>query len=256
MAVTLRYKSEGTASGPPVVILHGLLGSSSNWRSISRRLALRRRVFALDLPNHGESPHVERMSYPAMAEDVRAFLDANAIHTAMVIGHSMGGKTAMRLALETPQRIQRLVVVDIAPAVSHHEHLPWLRAMAALDLDRVTRRADAEAMLASAIPDAAMRAFLLQNLSSTPTGFAWRINLEGIEQSLPALLDFPLPEPVQPFAGPTLFLRGARSDYVRPEDETRIRELFPSAHLVTIAEAGHWIHAEQPERFLTALGAI
>lgn len=256
MAMALSYKSEGTAAGPPVVILHGLLGSSSNWRSISRRLAAHRRVIALDLPNHGASPHVERMSYPDMAADVRAFLDAQAIDKALVIGHSMGGKTAMRLALDAPQRIERLVVVDIAPGVSHHEHLPWLRAMASLDLARVTRRADADAMLAHAIPDAALRAFLLQNLVSTAAGFAWRINLQGIEKSLPALLDFPLPAPLQPFTGPALFLRGAASDYVRSEDEGRIRALFPGAEIVTIPGAGHWVHAEQPERFLAALGAL
>ena len=253
MSVALSYKAQG-AAGPPVVILHGLLGSSGNWRSISRHLAEQHRVFALDLRNHGESPHVNTMSYAAMAEDVREFLDTHDIGAATVIGHSMGGKTAMRLALQTPQRVERLVVVDIAPTVSHHDHLPWLRAMASLDLGRVTRRADAEAMLQAAVPDAAMRGFLLQNLTGTAGSFAWRINLQAIENSLPALLDFPLDTGAQRFAGPALFVRGAQSDYVLPQDETVIRALFPHSEIVTIEGAGHWVHAEQPARFLAALG--
>jgi len=254
MPVTLSYKSQGTAHGPPFVILHGLLGSSSNWRSIARRLAARHRVFTLDLPNHGDSPHVDAMSYGCMADDVCEFLDVHGIDTATVIGHSMGGKTAMRLALDAPRRIERLVVVDIAPTVSRHDHVPWLRAMADLDLGRVTRRADADAGLAASIPDTAMRQFLLQNLVNSDGGFAWRINLAGIESSLPALLDFPLGPRTRPFSGPALFLRGAHSDYVAPEDEARIRALFPRAEILTIEGAGHWIHAEQPERFLAALG--
>jgi len=252
MSVTLSYKSQGSA-GPPVVILHGLLGSSSNWRSIARRLAEQHRVFTPDLRNHGESPHVDDMSYPAMAGDVRAFLDEHAIDAATVIGHSMGGKTAMRLALDAPHRVDRLVVVDIAPTLSDHDHLPWLRAMASLDVSRITRRADAEGMLEAAVPDAAMRRFLLQNLASTAGGFAWRINLEAIESNLPALLDFPVDADVQPFTGSALFVRGAQSDYLPPKDETAVRALFPRARIVTIEDAGHWVHAQQPARFLEAL---
>ncbi len=253
MSVALSYKSHGEAAGTPVVILHGLLGSSGNWRSIARRLAEQHRVFALDLRNHGESPHLDSMSYPAMADDVRAFLDTHDIDAATIIGHSMGGKVAMRLALDAPQRVERLVVVDIAPGVSHHDHLPWLRAMASLDLGRVRRRSDADAMLAAAVPDAAMRQFLLQNLAATPGGFVWRINLAAIENNLPALLDFPLDADVQPFRRPALFVRGAQSDYVLPEDEAIIRTLFPHAGIITIEGAGHWVHAEQPARFLAAL---
>jgi len=253
MSVSLSYKSQG-AAGSPVVILHGLLGSSSNWRSIARRLAERHRVFALDLPNHGESPHVDTMSYPAMAADVAAFLDGQQLPRATLIGHSMGGKTAMRLALEQPERVQRLVVVDIAPTVSHHDHLPWLQAMADLDMSRVGRRADADRLLTEAVPDVGMRQFLLQNLVSTPDGFDWRVNLTAIANSMPALLDFPLDAGTRAFDGPALFLRGAQSDYVLQDDEAAIRELFPGSDIVTIEGAGHWVHAEQPERFLAALG--
>lgn len=255
MAVALSYKSEGTA-GPAVVILHGLLGSSSNWRSIARRLAVRHRVFCPDLRNHGDSPHVHGMSYAAMAEDVLAFLDARGIDAATIIGHSMGGKTAMRLALDAPRRVGRLVVVDIAPAESRHDHLPTLAAMAAVDLRRVTRRADADAMLAGAIPEPGMRQFVLQNLVSAPSGFEWRVNIPAIEAGMGDLLDFPVDAAATPYAGPTLFVRGALSDYVGPEHEPGIRALFPHAEIVTIEGAGHWVHAEQPARFLAALGEL
>ena len=254
MHVILSYKSQGEAAGPPVVILHGLLGSSSNWRSIARRLAEHQRVFCLDLRNHGDSPHVDDMSYPLMADDVRAFMDSHAIESAVIIGHSMGGKTAMRLALDSPRRIDRLVVVDIAPTVSDHDHVPVLHAMASLDTTRIARRSDAERMLEAKIPDAGMRSFLLQNLAVTPQGFAWRINLEAIERSLPALLDFPLEPDTPPFDGPALFVRGAQSDYVRARDEPTIRRLFPRAEIATVEGAGHWVHSEQPARFLEALG--
>ena len=162
----------------------------------------------------------------------------------------------MRLALDGCERLHRLVVVDIAPTRSHHDHSPWLRAMISLDVARITRRADAEALLEAAVPDAAMRKFLLQNLASTPRGFAWRINLPAIETSMPALLDFPVDANVRPFSGPALFLRGGQSDYVLDPDEQVIRRLFPRAEIVTIEGAGHWLHAEQPTRFLEAVGGV
>ncbi len=252
MTVTLSCESLG-AAGPPLVILHGLLGSSSNWRSIARRLAERHRVFALDLRNHGDSPHVDHMSYPAMADDVRAFLASHDIDSATIIGHSMGGKAAMRLALDHPGRVDRLVVVDIAPSVSEQDHVPVLDAMSSLDTTRVKRRADAEHMLEAAIPDAGMRQFVLQNLTSSADGFRWRVNLDAIRNSLPALLDFPLDADEAPFTGATLFVRGALSNYVSDSDLPVIRRLFPRAEIVTIEGAGHWLHAEQPARFLAAI---
>lgn len=255
MSVRLSYRSQGTpGAGAPLVILHGLLGSSSNWRSIARRLADSHRVYVVDLRNHGDSPHAATMSYPEMADDVLTFLDDRAIERAVLIGHSMGGKTAMRLALTAPERIERLVVVDIAPTRSEHDHLPVLSAMSALDLGRIERRADADRLLAAHIPDSEMRMFVLQNLTSGAQGFAWRINLPAIADAIPALLDFPVDADTRPFTGDTLFVRGARSDYVGARDEAAIKRLFPNAEIVTIADAGHWVHAEQPARFLAALG--
>jgi pimeloyl-ACP methyl ester carboxylesterase len=159
----------------------------------------------------------------------------------------------MRLALDAPRRVERLVVVDVAPTASAHDHLPWLRAMAGLDLTRVTRRADADRLLESSVPDAAMRQFLLQNLVNSNGAFAWRINLPAIERSLPALLDFPVSARDEPYTGRCLFVRGAQSDYVQAKDEAAIRWLFPGAEIITIEGAGHWVHAEQPARFLEAL---
>jgi len=253
-SVTLSFQCHGDA-GPPVVILHGLLGASGNWRSIARRLAERRRVFSLDLRNHGASPHSEHMDYPSMAGDVLAFLDTHDLGAVTLIGHSMGGKAAMLVALDHPRRVHRLVVVDIAPTKSRHEHATVLQALAGVDLARVTRRSDAEAMLAPAIEEPAMRQFLAQNLVSTAAGFAWRIDLAAIERNMPALLDFPVDAGTRPFAGPALFVRGARSDYVQERDRPAIRQLFPSARIVTIEDAGHWVHAEQPARFLEVLEA-
>ena len=250
----MSYTSQGAADGPPVVILHGLLGSSSNWRSIARRLAERHTVYSLDLRNHGDSPHAESMSYAQMADDVRAFLDDRGIERAILIGHSMGGKTAMRLALTQPERVERLVVVDIAPTRSEHDHLPVLDVMAGLDVARIERRADAERLLEPHIADAGLRMFVLQNLVSGAQGLRWRVNLDAIIDAMPELLEFPVDGETRPFTGDTLFVRGARSDYIRAQDEAAIEALFPNAEIVTVADAGHWVHAEQPARFLEALG--
>lgn len=256
MGVPLSFKTEGSA-GPPLLILHGLLGSASNWRTIARRLSTHHRVYTLDLRNHGQSPHADTMTYPEMAGDVLDFLDREGMDAATLLGHSMGGKTAMTLALGAPERVRALVVVDIAPSVSRHDHVPVLEAMAGLDLSRVARRADADAMLAARIPDAGMRMFVLQNLASGAEGFAWRINLPAIEASMPALLDFPLGPDASPYPGPTRFVRGAASDYIEPDDEPVIRTWFPAARIVTVPDAGHWVHADQPEGFLAALdGAL
>ena len=254
MRVPLSYTSQGSAAGPPVVILHGLLGSSSNWRSIARRLGEQHTVYALDLRNHGDSPHADSMSYAEMADDVHAFLDDRAIERAILIGHSMGGKVAMRLALSEPRRVARLVVVDIAPTRSEHDHLPVLDVMARLDLAHIERRADAERLLEPLIEDAGLRMFVLQNLASDAHGFRWRVNLEAIAAAMPELLEFPLDSDTRAFTGETLFVRGAHSDYIRAQDQGAIEALFPNAEIVTVADAGHWVHAEQPARFLEALG--
>jgi len=243
-------------SGTPLALLHGLYGQAINFASVQRRLANGRRVIALDLRNHGTSPHAPTMSYPAMAEDVLETLrDLGALPCALV-GHSMGGKVAMVAALEAPAAVSRLLVADIAPVAYDHAgfHGRYVAAMRALTLRPGLTRAEADAALAEAVPDAPTRSFLLQNLRFGEA-MGWRLNLEAIEPALPALAGWPDMEDAV-YRGPTLFLAGARSDYVRPEARPAIHALFPAARVVTLKEAGHWIHADDPEGFVSVVEAF
>jgi len=247
----LAYDQFG-AAGPPVLILPGLLGSARNWTSIARQLADTHRVFALDLRNHGRSPWAETMSFDEMADDVAAFIERHHLSPATVVGHSLGGKVAMRLALPRPDLVERLVVVDVAPVAYEHSFAPYIDALRQVDLSEVSRRADAERELAAAIPDPGVRSFLLQNLIKTADGFAWRVNLDGLRANMADLMGFPA-DPKAQYAGPTLFLSGGRSDYVEPGHRPLIERLFPQAEHAVIEDAGHWVHAERPTEFLAQL---
>ena len=246
-AIALHQHSLG--AGPPLLILHGLFGSGTNWRSVARGLADCRHVFVLDLRNHGHSPHHDEMDYTVLAADVAAFMDDAGIEVADIIGHSMGGKTAMRLALDSPERVSRLMVVDIAPAPSGSDHLPLIDAMLAMPVNRYTRRSEADTALAATVAESSLRSFLLQNLTGGPQGLRWRINLPAIRAAMPALVSFPLGED-EIYPGEAVFVRGALSDYVREEHAGTIARHFPGAQLQTVQDAGHWVHAEQPECFL------
>ncbi|HEX7967471.1 MAG TPA: alpha/beta fold hydrolase [Stellaceae bacterium] len=237
-------------SGSPLLILHGLFGSARNWSSIAQRLAATNRVFALDARNHGASPWADTMTYADMVGDVSTFRGAHGLGRVALIGHSMGGKTAMLVALHHADAVERLVVVDIAP-VSHPPVLAaYTRAMMAVDLTGVTRRAEVDRQLAAVIPDPVERAFLLQNLVFEEGGARWRLNLPVIERFMPEISGFPdLPAGLS-FAGPTLFVAGERSGYVRPEHEPTIKRLFPNARIARVPNAGHWLHAERADAFL------
>jgi esterase len=237
-------------SGPPLGILHGLFGSGRNWAGIAQRLAAHHRVIALDLRNHGASPWADSMDYGELAADVHETLQALGCRRYALLGHSMGGKTAMVVALGHGAAVERLIVVDIAPAAYEARHLGYARAMRALDLRHVSRRGDADARLAAAVPDAAERAFLLQNLVFEGDRPRWRINLAAIEHGMSALTGFPAMPPGVRYGGPALFVAGGRSDYLRPEHEPEIRRLFPAARIALVADAGHWLHAERPQAFL------
>jgi esterase len=251
MAVALAFQQHG--SGPPVVILHGLFGSAGNWTAVARLLGERFRVYALDLRNHGASPWAEPMDYPAMAEDVAAFLASRGLRSTALIGHSLGGKVAMTLALTAPQMVERLVVVDIAPVARPATHAAYAEAMRALDLRGVSRRGAADALLKSQIADHAVRAFLLQNLVPGADGLQWRINLDAILKDMEAISGFPDFPPGTAYPGPVLVVRGALSDYVEDRDLPAFARFFPAFRLVTIAGAGHWVHAERTEPFLDAV---
>jgi esterase len=249
MTLELTHDAFG-AAGPPVVILHGLLGSARNWTSIAKELAGTHRVCALDLRNHGRSPWAATMSFDEMAGDVAAFIERQGLGAVTPIGHSLGGKVAMRLALTRPALTLRLVVVDVAPVAYAHTFAPLIEAMRQVDLAQVKRRSDAELQLQRVVPDAAMRNFLLQNLVKTDAGFVWRVNLEALAANMDELLGFPAPAPDAAYGGPTMFIAGGRSDYVRPQHRPLIERLFPNAEHVIIADAGHWLHAERPAEFL------
>jgi len=239
--------------GPPLLCLHGLLGSGTNWRSIGRRLAERgRRVLLVDLRNHGRSPHAPGMRYAELAGDVLALLEREGIERAALLGHSMGGKCAMHLALAAPERVERLVVADIAPRPSGHEHAALLAALRALPAAALASRRAADAALAAHLPDPALRQFLLQNLvpGSEPR---WRVDLAAIAAALPDLAGFDPPPAGARYPGPALFVRGERSDYLSEADLPLIEGWFPRARLVTVAGAGHWLHAERPDAFLAVI---
>ena len=244
----------GAVEAPPLLMLHGLFGSASNWRTVGRQLASRRAVLAADLRNHGASPWCDTMTYAEMAADVLSLLDRLAYPRVDLLGHSMGGKVAMVFALRYPQRVRRLVVVDMAPAVYPPRLLSYVHAMQAVDLSRGATRSQVDRQLARDIAPPAVRAFLLQNLRRTDAGWRWRVNLAALGAQMPVISGFPdavAQETV--FTGHSLFVYGEQSDYVRPPLHARIEALFPLARLHSIAAAGHWVHAEQPDALLSAV---
>jgi esterase len=242
----LYFKELGQANGLPLIMLHGLFGSSDNWLNVAPRLGCK--CYALDLRNHGHSPHSEEMDYALMAGDVAEFLDAQKLEAVNVLGHSMGGKVAMQLALTYPTRVRKLVIVDMAPRPYSPEHQPIFEALLALDLKQFHSRREIEDALAPGIPDLTLRRFLLKNLAHEPQAFKWRIPLPVIFANYPKLCE-PI-APQTPFPGPALFLYGGQSPYVSEADVPRIRELFPQAVIETIPQARHWIHADAPDDFV------
>lgn len=248
--MTLDLAAVEYGEGSPVIILHGLFGTGGNWAQIAKALATRHRVFALDLRNHGASPWAPTMSYAEMADDVRAFIQARGLGPVAGIGHSMGGKAAMMLALRDAAVVERLVVVDIAPASYPSRFLGYVRAMRAVDLTQISRRSQVAAQIAEAVPDSGERAFLLMNLEIEDGRARWRPNLEALERAIPEISGFPDLPAGQIYPGPALFVAGARSDYIKADHEAAIRQRFPQAQIEIIPDAGHWVHAERPDAFL------
>ena len=254
----MRLNTRRGGEGPPVVILHGLFGSAENWQTIARLLAGNYHVVAVDLRNHGESPHAPEMSYAAMAADVIETIDGIGLDSVHLVGHSMGGKVAMTAAGAHPDRVRSLCVVDIAPRPYPPHHREILDAMHALEEADTRSRAEADEVLATGIPDAAVRAFLLKSVRADDEGrYRWTLNLHAITQSYDEIAGWPPGEGTPPgegvFPGPTLFLRGALSDYVSEADVEAARAWFPAARLVTVEGAGHWVHAEQRSAFVQRL---
>jgi esterase len=235
--------------GSPVVVLHGLFGSGRNWMTAGRRLASDHRVIAVDQRNHGTSAHTESMSYPEMAADVYDTITDLGLGSVALMGHSMGGKAAMVTALQHPEMVDRLIVVDASPVAYPPVLASYVQAMRAVDLASVQRRSDVDKHLVDVVPDAGTRAFLLQNLIIDDEGARWRLNLPVLEAAMPTIAGWP-DDLTGSYDGPTLFVFGGKSDYVRPEYHDAILRYFPRAQFVEIPEAGHWVHAERLDDFL------
>lgn len=254
MTVELHYRISG--EGRPLILLHGLFGSLDNLGVIARGLEGDWQVHALDQRNHGKSPHTDGMTYPQMADDVLAYMDAQGIEKAMVLGHSMGGKVAMQLALKAPDRIAGIIVADIAPVAYQPRHDHVLEGLKAVKTGKITSRQEADRALSEYVEEAGVRQFLLKNLAplsaaeraGSAARYRWRLNLAAIDRSYPHLSA--APEGDGPYDGPVLFLKGAESAYIQSKHRDTITRLFPKADLRVIEGTGHWLHAEKPDTFV------
>jgi esterase len=239
---------EAVGEGPSLIILHGLLGSADNWRSMSRRLGAHYKVFAVDLRNHGRSPHSDIFDYDVMIADLREFMEQQALRRSMLLGHSIGGKVAMQFAIDYPEQVDRLVIVDIAPKPYEPSQRYIFQALRSLDLTRYKSFADVDAALAADVSDQSLRQFLLKNLARDENRrLRWKVHLEAIDRNYDKLGQGLAPE--RTFDKPTLFIRGGRSNYIEDDDAPLIRQIFPQAEIATLPEAGHWAHVDAPEEF-------
>ncbi len=257
----MSYRKLGV--GSPLIILHGLYGSSDNWLTIGKGLSADFEVYLVDLRNHGNSPHSDRHTYALMKLDLLEFLDRHDIEKTVIIGHSMGGKVSMAFAAEFPERVRSLVVIDIGPKSYHSltgyssqviEHMNILNGMQSVDFSTVKTREDIEAQLEVYVKSPRIRSFLMKNIRrSRDNTFYWKINVPVLIRELPAILEGLDPK-IQGITGfPVLFVRGENSVYIQDEDIPDIQKIFPAAEFVTIPNAGHWLHAEQPELLLKEL---
>jgi pimeloyl-ACP methyl ester carboxylesterase len=246
--VRLYYEERG--AGQPVFLLHGLFGSSTNWRSFAKRLADGFRVISVDLRNHGRSPHANRHDYPALVADLLALLGDLRISSTALVGHSMGGKAAMEVALTHPERVDSVAVLDIAPRAYPADRVV-LDALLSVDLEHARTRNEVDTALARTLADPALRAFLLMGLTrSEDGGFRWKFNLHAIADDYQAISG---PVSANRYEGRALFLRGERSRYIEPTDEPEIRTRFPHARIEVVRHTGHWLHADAPAQTFRAI---
>jgi esterase len=251
MPLTLAFEAMG--SGPPVVILHGLFGAGRNWAHVARSLAADYRVYLPDARNHGASPWAESMSYAEMAHDVLALIERERLQRPFVVGHSMGGKTAMTLALSHPQALGGVAVIDIAPENYAGQFSSYVSAMRNLDAAGAIGRLEIRRALAASLSADAPVDYLMQNLRRERDRFDWRLNLLATGLCMRELCDFPASLRNARYEGPALFIAGAESDYLQPASQPGVRALFPCAEFEHIADAGHWVHADQPAALLCGL---
>lgn len=248
--MVLHHTDLGGAGKPPMVVLHGLLGSSRNWLSTGRDLAKHFHVFALDARNHGKSPHAPEMNYDVMVADLIAWMDRHHLSKAVIVGHSLGGKTAMRLACRHPERVERLIVVDIAPKdYDWIAHRGEFLAMTELDLGSLQSRQEAELRFEARVDNLGLRKFLATNLVQEAGCWRWQVNLPVLTAALPGLEKNSLTS-ADRFTGPTLFILGDRSRYAEARDHDLIRQYFPTAKIEVIADSGHNPHMDRREEFV------
>lgn len=233
-----------TGTGKPLIILHGLFGSADNWMSIAKELSESYTLYLVDQRNHGDSEHSDDWNYQVMAEDIVELMDDEGLEKAFVMGHSMGGKTAMFLALKYPARVEKLIVADIAPRYYPVHHQKILEGLNAIDLERISSRKEADDKLAEHIDEAGIRQFLLKSLTRKEGKFAWKVNLPVITEKIEIVGEALTGD--SSFDQPTLFMGGANSNYIQDKDKADIDRYFPNSHLIYIKDAGHWLHAEQP----------
>jgi len=243
--VDLTFEAFGESDACPIIILHGFLASARNWRTVAKSLAETHRVYVVDMRNHGASPHAELMDYPTMAADLLQFMDGIGLEKAHLLGHSMGGKVAMWFAMHYSERVEKLIVVDIAPINYSHSFDPMLHALRKLPLENLANRKQAELPLADVIPDLGFRQFLLQNLLLRDGVYFWRINLDIIQSNAHHVVGFPQTS-ITSYDAPALFVVGEHSDYV---DHTAVFDKFPHAKICEIPGTGHWLYVEAPEMF-------
>ena len=247
----LFHRHFGEKGKQPIIILHGIFGVSDNWVTYGKRLSQEGfEVFVLDQRNHGQSPQSDVFNYLALTDDLFDFIDEHEIVDPIILGHSMGGKVAMRFALENPDMLSKLIVVDISLKAygPRKTHKSIIKAMKSVDLSKVKSRQEVEEKVAEFIPELRIRQFIMKNLHRKEKNeFEWKIYIPGIEDNLDQLFDGI--DTITKFEKPTLFVKGGASDYILLEDYDQIRYNFPNAEIITIADASHWVHVESPERF-------
>jgi esterase len=243
----LNFKKYGTAP-ENLIIIHGFLGSLDNWQTLAIEFSKNFSVYTIDMRNHGKSPHTEHHSIKLMVEDLANFMKLNKINTTHLLGHSMGGKVAMQFAINYPEKIDKLIIVDIAPREYKHGHDSIFEALNAIDLSQITRRKEAEDKMMHLVPDFGTRQFLLKNLTSTASGaYTWKMNLKVLQNDYNEIVAQIEYNGI--YLKPVLFIRGSLSLYIKPADEVEIIEHFVNAKIETIGNAGHWLHAEKPKEF-------
>jgi len=250
--MNLNFKKVG--NGEPLIILHGLFGSADNWLSIAKELADDYTLYLLDQRNHGDSPHTEDWDYEFMAQDILEFMEKENLEEAYLMGHSMGGKTAMKFAVNYPERVKKLIVADISPRFYPIHHQSILEGLNAIPVQTLKSRKEAEDILSAHIPDLGTRQFLLKSLSREEGIFKWKINLPVITDKIANVGEALASE--NTFDKPVLFMAGEKSDYIKEDDKAEMERFFPNNHLVIIKNAGHWLHAEQPAAVIETVKAF